>query len=203
MKRSSLRASLGLVGLGLISCISLGCGSKAPTAQTSSPNANASSSARSSEGPQATEIVSQFLDRVRRGGTESGAESLLTELAQAQLKRLGRTIEPIGSPDASFTVTRGEVVPDDPNSMLVHSLWREPDGQGANAEYQVVWALQREAVGWRISGLAMEVEAGQEPLVLNFEDESSVQAVLGVSDPGIPTDDNSSQAQAGTGATLR
>ena len=116
-----------------------------------------------------TDVVSQFLDRVRRGGEDSDAGILLTTRAQSELKRIGRSVQPIGSPDAFFNVTRSEPVPGEPDSMLVHSIWSEPSGDGTNSDYQVVWAVQRESDQWRISGLAMELQPGQPPTIIDFE----------------------------------
>ena len=52
------------------------------------------------------DVVSQFLDLIRRGGADSGANQLLTQKAQSELARIGRSIQPLGSPDAGFRVTR-------------------------------------------------------------------------------------------------
>jgi hypothetical protein len=45
-------------------------------------------------------------------------------------------------------------------------------------EYQVVWALQNEAGQWRISGLAMEIDPTQSPLIVNFEDGNRMAELL-------------------------
>ncbi len=155
----------------------IGCGGNTPTADTT--NAQATSRIAANTTPQPTDIVSQFLDQVRRGGEDSGAGTLLTQRAQSELRRIGRSVQPIGSPDASFNVTRGEAIPNDPDSMLVHSIWSEPNNDGGQSDFQVVWALQREATGWRISGLAMEFEPGMDPEIINFEDGNSMMQILG------------------------
>lgn len=131
--------------------------------------ASATAAADESDQPSASAVVSQFLDRVRRGGEDSGAGELLTTRAQSELKRIGRTVQPIGSPDARFEVTRSEAVPEEENSRLVHTIWSEPSSDGERSELQVVWALQQEQAGWRISGLAMELEPGTAPTVIDFE----------------------------------
>jgi hypothetical protein len=119
--------------------------------------------------PSPTDVVSQFLDEVRRGGEDSRANDLLTERAQAELKQIGRTVQPIGSPDAGFQVTRAESVPGEAESALVHSVWSEPNPDGTKSDFQVVWAVQKEPAGWRISGLAMELEPDQAPVIIDFE----------------------------------
>lgn len=118
----------------------------------------------------AMNTVGHFLDAVRRGGDTGGAHSLLTRQACSVLEGLGRTVQPIGSPDAAFTVTRSEAVEGHPNMALVHSTWSEPVGDGTTDSYQVVWALQHEDNAWKISGLAMELDPRQPPMIVDFED---------------------------------
>ncbi|TWT53735.1 hypothetical protein Pla22_13670 [Rubripirellula amarantea] len=159
----------------------VGCGGSASDVQVaSSTNGTAPAAAAVASTPvvPATDVVSQFLDLVRRGGTDSGASTLLTSKAQSELQRIGRTVQPIGSPDARFTVTRSEMVPSDPNAALVHSVWAEPGPEGTTIESQVVWAVQKEANQWRISGLAMEFEGEPQPMIVNFEDGNRMAALL-------------------------
>ena len=183
-----------------------GCGGQSADSQASksgpaSPAAVATSTslsnnlAASGSAPSvpATDVVSQFLDLVRRGGADSGAMALLTSKAQSELKRIGRTVQPIGSPDARFEVTRAEAMPGTEDAALVHSIWSEPQSDGQNSgspdegsqvaasptlQYQVVWAVQREAGQWRISGLAMATDPDQDPMVINFEDGGRMAALL-------------------------
>lgn len=131
--------------------------------------------------PPATTVVSEFLDRVRRGGAaQVEAARLLTARAQAECQRTGLQMGSMGSPDARFEVTRAESLPDSDDAVLVHTLWIEPTAEDKEATYQVVWAMQREPEGWRISGLVMEMEPGTEPIVVDFEDGDQAVAVLGL-----------------------
>ncbi len=201
MTRNALRfATQAIVSTAL--CFALvGCGGSTPSAETANPASL--SNVVGAGAAQPTDTVSQFLDQIRRGGDDSGAGTLLTQRAQAELKRIGRSLEPIGSPDASFNVTRGEEVPNDPESMLVHSVWTEPNGDGTKSDYQVVWALQRENSVWKISGLAMEFEPGQDPAIINFEDGNSMQQILGDVEVATTPSDNSSQATLPSDTTRR
>lgn len=196
-----------VVLLGITTASLVGCGSNASSdpsnglanaGQSATTNAVLNANKTSVPTVAATDVVSQFLDLVRRGGVDSGASTLLTAKAQSELNRIGRTVQPIGSPDARFVVTRAESLPENPDATLVHSIWKEPIGQGSgqntetaagessakaspsNAimEYQVVWALQKEANQWRISGLAMEIDPSQNPLIVNFEDGNRMAALL-------------------------
>ena len=164
----------------------VGCGDSASPSANSKPDRNnqiaADPPALSQPANPPTDVVRQFLDLVRRGGQTEQATGLLTAKAQSELKRIGRSVQPIGSPDAQFNVTRFERVPsDDPTSesaALVHSLWTEPDEVGTEEPVQVVWAVQTESDQWKISGLAMEIEVDQEPIVINFEDGDRMAAIL-------------------------
>ncbi len=183
----------------LVLLICVGCDSRSPVvghpqdaangdrvanAQGNDPSESSLQGTRSSDPsragePSPTEIVSQFLDQVRRGGDKSEAGNLLTKIAQAELTRIGRSIEPIGSPDARFQVTRAENVPGEEGAALVHSIWSEPAADGGQADFQVVWAVSHEEAGWRISGLAMEMNPNQAPLIIDFENGELMAKILG------------------------
>ncbi|MEC7409309.1 MAG: hypothetical protein VX694_02500 [Planctomycetota bacterium] len=143
-----------------------------------------------------TDVVSQFLDEVRRGGEDSLAQSLLTRKAQSELQRIGQTVQPIGSPDASFQVTRAESVPNEPGSALVHSLWIEPNSTGGKTTNQVVWAVEQEDRYWRISGLVIAVEESQTPVVLDFENGDMMAQLLAGSQPAKKTEAGGTKAAA-------
>ncbi len=163
------------VGIAIALASLTGCGQSSTTSQadsTAQPSSGGTTATAntSADVAAAMDTVSHFLDAVRRGGDTGRAHSMLTAEACAVLERLGRTVQPIGSPDAAFTVTRSEAVPDHPNTALVHSTWSEPTGEGKHESYQVVWALQLEQGQWRISGLAMELDPTQPPMIVDFED---------------------------------
>jgi len=58
----------------------------------------------------------------------------------------------------------------DRDAAYVESLWIEPgtDGQ-PNVETEVVWAVQLEPEGWRISGLAIDMGPNEQPTLVDFE----------------------------------
>lgn len=167
----------------LLLALTIGCGSgesadEVPKSDSASPADSAAVL------PSPTDVVSLFLDEVRRGGEDSRAQSLLTQRAQAVLSKIGHTVQPLGSPDARFDVTRAESVPGEQNAALVHSLWREPTENGTLQDFQVVWAVEREAAGWRISGLAIEIAENQPPQIVDFEDGAMMSRLLvGDSEP--------------------
>ncbi len=178
------RFAIFVFSLGLVTLI--GCGSKGepPVAQRSNSGQSAAQNLSPTavrgghHGPSPSDVVSQFLDEVRRGGEDSRANDLLTAKAQVELRRIGQSIQPIGSPDARFQVTRAEHVPGQADSALVHSIWSEPNGDGTSSDFQVVWAVQQEPAGWRISGLAMELDPKQDPVIMDFENAEMMAALL-------------------------
>ena len=177
----------GFIFLGFFVC--LGCGSESNVAQ----NAEAAPVA-TAEIPSPTDIVSQFLDEVRRGGDDSRANDLLTMQAQQELARIGQSIQPIGSPAARFDVTRAESVPGEENSALVHSVWSEPNQDGTTNQFQVVWAVQKESQGWRISGLAMEIDPNQAPMIIDFENSEMMANLLAPSQPASSSQESQAAA---------
>lgn len=135
-------------------------------------------------------VVSSFLDRIRRGGEDHDAMSLLTDRAQSELKRVGQVVQPIGSPDAQFRVTRSTPIPTGPdaepiNGRLVHCIWSEPAPNGSQSEvapreeYQVVWSVIMQQNEYRISGLILETDPNQPPLILDFENGDLMAQELG------------------------
>lgn len=129
----------------------------------------------------ATEVVSEFLDTIRRGGMDKGADRLLTNRARQELARIGHKLQPLGTPSAKYTVTRAENIPDSPGSALVHSYWTEPDPSELDpagvVTIQVVWAVQFEGSAWRISGLAVSAD-GSNPMILDFENGDAMASYL-------------------------
>jgi hypothetical protein len=201
LAQDNLFRNVFLVASILIGSALIGCGGSSTTA-VSSPSPSSSQIAQDNT-PQPTDIVSQFLDQVRRGGDNTAAGDLLTQAAQMELKRIGRSVQPIGTPNASFKVTRGEAHPDDPNAMIVHSIWSEPNEEGGQSDSEVLWGLKREPNGWRISGLAVEPEPGVDLVVVNFEDGNSMLQMLGGAETSQPGADMPSQAAIPAQSTTR
>jgi hypothetical protein len=155
----------------------LGCSKAAdpkPAATDPTPNSGASAKPKLSE-PEL--VVQRFLDTLRRGGGGGNPAGLLTAKAQAVLEKLGQTPQPIGTPDASFEITRSMAYPDDKNVVLVHCNWTEPSAEGRNT-YEVVWVTRREGDQWRIAEMAISLDANkpEETIAFNFEDEADVLA---------------------------
>ena len=159
----------------------IGCGTSSPVATEPSGIPSDVAQSQSAAMPvqvttndnSATDVISLFLDAIRRGGDPAVAEEWLTTKAKSELNRIGHKLQPIGSPDARFTVTRAENIPESPGSAFVHSYWEEPTTPGSPtsevARSQIVWAVQRERDSWRISGFAVQTDDQSDPVILDFE----------------------------------
>lgn len=206
-KRRGLHWVLGAVLLS----IPVGCG-KQEVASNSAPTPTAMASPQMTAA-DAEAVVSQFLDRIRRGGENHEVMSLLTDRAQSELQRVGQIVQPIGSPDAQFRVTRSTPMPNDPESgvtavsgRLVHCIWSEPaqtdtNGQitAAVQQYQVVWSVVAQDDQYRISGLILEMDANEPPLVLDFENGDLMAKILG----GEPKAQTAQNPQSAPSAPIR
>jgi hypothetical protein len=156
------------------------------TASTQAPAAEKIDSAAAAK--DAADTVTQFLDALRRGGSDDAAASLLTSAARQECQRKGIAIQPIGSPNAHFEVTRGELVPGRTDASLVHSMWTEPGADANKQAFEIVWALKRETVnsGWKISGMIVDAGNG-EPTAVDFENGDDLLSQLTGSKPAAET----------------
>lgn len=171
---AAARMILGITMLAIPTMLSVGCsGSEEPTATAPVEQQTPAIPG----GPSATEIVSQFLDRVRRGGENSDANSLLTKLAQQEMTRIGRPLAFPGSPDTRFQVQSAYPVPDQEKTVWVPTILAEPSADGSEIKYEVVWTVRLEKDGWRISGFTMEGE-GDDPMPIDFENGAEMEARL-------------------------
>ncbi len=148
------------------------------TSQRTAPGASGNDSAA-----PPSEVVALFLDSVRRGD-ESVTLSLLTDLAQQEIRRSGLEVAPIGSPEARFTIGQVRYVEQDPDGAFVECLWSEPlEGRAEGMNTEVVWALRRQAGAWKVAGMAIDLGAEDEPLVIDFEDSQDLMALAGNEEP--------------------
>ncbi len=157
-----------------------GCGSNPPTATNDSPATNGSTASHSLPAQPQTgttsqlptepkEVVRLFLDSMRQGnGTQLAA--LLSTAAREEITRKKLEIDPLGSPLATFQIGEAGTHPEQPDSMLVSTVWSEPAQNGQpEANLDVVWALRKEATGWRICEMAVDPMNGEDVQIVNFE----------------------------------
>ncbi|WP_236696229.1 hypothetical protein [Rhodopirellula islandica] len=165
-----------------------GCGSSTPESVASQSATATPTTAASAD--EAESVVGQFLDRIRRGGAENTAMTLLTKRAQSELARIGHVVQPLGSPDAEVTITRSEEVgmehlPEGQKypTRLVHCVWSEPSqADGTKQEFQIVLPVVQQSEGWRISGMVLGIATGEPELILDFENGDEMARILNAQD---------------------
>ncbi len=146
-----------------------GCGTNKEVASTVDPAAAVSGTKPNSNvttPSEPKEVVQLFLDSMREG---NGAQlsNLLSTLAREEIKRKKLEIAPLGSPLANFKVNEAA---EQEGGMFVSSTWTEPDQPGQPAtELEVVWVLRKEPAGWRICGMAVDPQNGDEVQIVDFE----------------------------------
>ncbi len=120
------------------------------------------------------QIVAAFLGALRSG--DSGvAESLLTRQAREETRRRDLTVQQLGAPDAKFTIGTPEYLGPGKNGAHVNTTWTEEEN-GEVIQYDIVWALRRHEIGWRVAGMGAQLGQGQPMVYLNFEDPDDMLA---------------------------
>jgi hypothetical protein len=158
-------------GLILISAACVGCGgAKDPDATANATPAGRSVSTTATASIPPNEIVEMFADCVRRGDRDAMLK-LITPAARQDIQKSGQQLDPPGSPEASFKIGQVRYLDNDKDAAYVESIWIEPSETAGQPprETEVVWAVQLELEGWRISGLAIDQGKDQEPFLLDFE----------------------------------
>ncbi|MEM9825114.1 MAG: hypothetical protein AAF958_00920 [Planctomycetota bacterium] len=153
------------------------------SANTTGTVSAAAGSLRSAPNPAAaTEVVSAFLDSVRRGGDKEESEKWLTQRSREVLASLGQSLQPMGSPQATYEVTRAVPVEGEVGAALVESFWTEPadpaDPNSTPTKTQVGWGMQWETGGWRISGVFNEDPVTGEIQIIDFENPEAMAKAL-------------------------
>ncbi len=167
--------------LALSACVWVGCNSSSepePAAQSGAPAQNdTASNAVSAPARQPVavaveaapeQVVTTFLAALK-AGDEATTAALLTTKAREETAKHEIAVAPQSAPGATYQVSPGKVLEENPNGAHVSSVWTETYPDGA-ITYEIVWVLRRQAEGWRIAGMALELLPGQPPQFLNFED---------------------------------
>ena len=119
-------------------------------------------------------IVTAFLNALR-SGDRGVAEALLTRRAREETRKRDLTVQPLGSPDATFSVGPVEYLDRQQRGAHVNTRWTEVN-TGVVINYDIIWALRRYDVGWRVAGMGAQLGPGQPVVYLNFEDPDDMLA---------------------------
>lgn len=121
------------------------------------------------ESAKPEEVVERFLGAFCKA--ERGAiEALMTDKAREQTRRSQEyQVEPIASPDAKFQIGKAEYKDAKKRVVHVNVLWTDVDDQGSETTNEVIFALRRQANGWRVAGMAVPLPDTEELHFVNFE----------------------------------
>ncbi|MDR2755519.1 MAG: hypothetical protein LBC20_07405 [Planctomycetaceae bacterium] len=123
----------------------------------------------------ASEIVSRFMTAILHGESRT-IRTLLTPLARQKSKELGISFTPQTSHTASFTID--QIIPHGENCVYVHTTLTDSNEKGEKETAEIVWIVDKNEEGWRISGAAAELFDGQDKTLLNFEDPEAAQNAI-------------------------
>jgi hypothetical protein len=113
------------------------------------------------------QVVTVFLNALRSGDSPT-TESLLTTRARQELAKHSLSVDVQPAENALYQVRPADILADQ-SGAHVKSIWTEKFDDG-DETYEIVWLLRRQADGWRVAGMAMQLIPGQDMQVLNFED---------------------------------
>jgi hypothetical protein len=152
-------------------------------------------SATSGAGPEAT--VSEFLAAVKKGDDKHAAD-LLTTVARQKTTEMEMVVAPPGSDTASFKILESEV---EGNEAQVGTDWTDLDADGRPHTDRIVWMLRKEAIGWRICGMATRIYPDMPPVILNFEDPADMMAKQQAAEEEIARRESQIEVQSADGDT--
>jgi hypothetical protein len=166
---------------------------------TKSNNSTSPASVDSASDPDASpEQVCQRFMKLMRSGNRIAAENLLTRTALTVTTQAGLQLEPMGGPTAVYKV--GAVKYATNKQRLAQVECSIVDNvEGEEYEMNVTWLVRKQSLGWRISGVMLELESGQVPDLLSFENIQDVNRIKSLAGEDIISGDQTTrQADAST-----
>jgi hypothetical protein len=135
------------------------------------------------------QVVTVFLNALRSGDSPT-TESLLTTRARQELAKHSLSVDVQPAENAIYQVRPADILADQ-SGAHVKSVWTEKFDDG-DETYEIVWLLRRQADGWRVAGMAMQLIPGQDMQVLNFEDPADMlrkkeEAIAAMQQPAAET----------------
>jgi len=176
-----MKRTLSIFALSLATCVWVGCSGSEKPAPSAESNTPAEGGAQTTAAPASPrkpvevaveaapeQVVSTFLAALK-AGDEATTAALLTSKAREETAKHDIAVAPQSAPGATYQVSPGKILDDNPNGAHVSSVWTETYQDGS-ITYEIVWVLRKQTDGWRIAGMALELIPGQAPQFLNFED---------------------------------
>lgn len=151
----------------------VGCGgpkesqtpASADPGSTSTPASNTTTSVKNQDPSQA---VTAFLEALR-SGDDQVAEALLTTRAREETARHNLTVQPPGTPNATYQVGRVEYPDKQQGTAYVECRWTERYKDGTEDAFDVVWVMRFEQAGWHVAGMATQLGDTEDVVMLDFE----------------------------------
>jgi hypothetical protein len=164
-----MRYPLSLVMLG-VACLSFsGCGKSDDAAPVAAAPANSAATAPA----QPEDILDQFLTALKKGDKVK-AEGLLTTVAREKTAAEGIGISDLSaaSSQMAFQIQGVQplVMPDGKEAAHVSCAFTAKLDDGKTETHNIIWALRKESIGWRVAGMAWTPFAGEPPIFMDFED---------------------------------
>ncbi len=120
-------------------------------------------------------LVKKFVSALRAGEART-VSNLLTEKARYETRRHGLEVRPQMFPNTSFEIGETEFTTARKDTAYVKCSWFEPSSDAKT--FDIVWIAKRQEEGWRISGFATAVVAGEQLKLLNFENVEEMLSVM-------------------------
>lgn len=149
------------------------------------------------------EAVGSFLKALQTGDDQV-AMAMLTTKARQETKAHDLVVEPPGAPNAKYTVGEVQHPDEDPDVAYVSCVWSETYDSGEEEAYEVVWILRHEQPGWRVAGMATQLDESEDPVFLDFEDLTAMEdTVQRAESTAQATDGNKQARETLSGSSIR
>lgn len=160
----------------------VGCNSQTPSSPPPSKKAAAAAGDPTDATAPAVQVAAQtpaeavgsFLKALQTGD-DKVAMAMLTSKARQETKAHDLVVEPPGAPNAQYTVGEVQHPDDNPDVAYVSCVWSETYDHGEKEAYEVVWILRHEQPGWRVAGMATQMDESEDPVFLDFEDLTAME----------------------------
>lgn len=162
-----------------------------PAVDVESPAADSSQLPPAEASPK--EVCERFMNNLQNGN-RIGAENLLTKAALTITSREGLVLEPMGGPNSTYVF--GDVRYATNEQKLAQIDCSVVDNtNGEEYKLDMTWLAKKQKLGWRISGVMLQLEPGEIKDYLSFENLSDVQKMKSLAS-GDVTEDESADRQA-------
>ena len=137
-------------------------------------------------------VCRKFMELLQSGNRIS-AENLLTRTALTVTTRAGLQLEPMGGPTSIFKVNDVLYATNKQKLAQVEcTIVDKVDGE--SYEMDMAWLVRKHSVGWRISGVMLELQPGKTKDLLSFENDRDVNKIKALAGAEV-VDDQSRHAK--------